>query len=83
MKIKPQIPKIQVKTLGAAIRNSKWYWYLPLFWFIYLHKMTKWTIEGKDHIECSYRVILLQLLMFPQIFYVFYILFHFHVLSTK
>lgn len=41
-----------------AIRQSKWWFYIPLISLIFIHKMGKWTFKADTNLDCGYRSIL-------------------------
>ena len=41
-----------------AIRQSKWWWYIPIFSLVFIKEMGKWTFEAETNIESNYRSVL-------------------------
>jgi hypothetical protein len=41
--------------MWKAIKESKWYWYIPIVSFIFFKEMTNWEMSGKTLHECMNR----------------------------
>lgn len=58
-----------------AIKDSKWYWWIPIIWLFCIHKMSKWIFEPDSYVERTYRGLLVELLMFPTLFIILLVIF--------
>lgn len=55
--------------MKKAIKDSKWYWWIPIVYVFYMFEMSVWVFDDSKSIkERQYRQLLTQLLMFPSIF---------------
>lgn len=48
-----------------AIKDSKWYWWIPVVYFIFLLDICKWTLEPDLIQERANRSLLSEILMLP------------------
>lgn len=53
--------------MRKAIKDSKWYWWIPLVYFIFLFKISKWTFEPDSIQERADRGTLCDFLMLPSL----------------
>ena len=66
--------------MWKLLKQTKWYWYLPIISLFFIHKMSIWVFEGEDAIERGWRDIIILFLIIPNSFYVLFLILFFHIL---
>lgn len=53
--------------MRKAIKESRWFWYIPVIWLFCIPEMSKWALSAEQEIDRGWRIILIDFLMFPTI----------------
>lgn len=65
--------------MKKAIKDSKWYWWIPIVYVFYIGEIIDWTFESDDVEERNNRHNLATLLIYPNIFVTIGIILYFEI----
>jgi len=58
--------------MRKAIKDAKWYWFIPTVWLFVLPQLAKWILDPEENSVRMSRYILSLYLMFPTVIILFY-----------